>query len=188
VIASRARSLPGGVSGVPELGRSRQEEIANLPACSCEGCSETAQPQLAGFGEKVRMRSEQYLNPDRRSDSRALHALESCLSHPAVALSIVGADAVWVVISMVVGFPSRLETIFQTLVAAVTLGMVLVIQHTQSRQQEVTQRKLDELLNAVPNTDEGIISLEAGSDDDLRRVRGVHRDFRAAGPTGKEGR
>ena len=56
---------------------------------------------------------------------------------------------------MVVGFPSRLETIFQTLVAAVTLGMVLVIQHTQSRQQEVTQRKLDELLNAVPNTDKG---------------------------------
>jgi len=117
-----------------------------------------------------------------------LHALESCLSHPAVALSIVGADAVWVVFSMAVGFPSRLETIFQTLVAAVTLGMVLVIQHTQSRQQEVTQRKLDELLNAVPNTDEGIISLEAGSDDDLRRVRRVHRDFRAAGPTGKEGR
>jgi hypothetical protein len=39
----------------------------------------------------------------------------------------------------------------------------------------------------VPNTDEGIISLEAGSDDDLRRVRRVHRNFRAAGPTGKEG-
>src|SRR6185312_3795015 len=61
------------------------------------------------FGEKVRMRAEQYLNPDRRSDSRVLHALESCLSHPAVALSIVGADAVWVVFSMAVGFPSRLR-------------------------------------------------------------------------------
>jgi len=140
------------------------------------------------FGEKVRMRAEQYLNPDRRSDSRVLHALESCLSHPAVALSIVGADVVWVVFSTVAGFPSRLETIFQTLVAAVTLGMVLVIQHTQSRQQEVTQRKLDELLDAVPNTDEGIIGLEAGSDDDLRRVRRMHRDFRAARPTEQEKR
>ena len=134
------------------------------------------------------MRAEQYLNPDRRSDSRVVHALESCLSHPAVALSIVGTDVVWVVFSTVVGFPSRLETIFQTLVAAVTLGMVLVIQHTQSRQEEVTQRKLDELLNAVPHTDEAMIGLEAGSDEDLRRVRRVHRDFRAARPTDQEKR
>jgi low affinity Fe/Cu permease len=140
------------------------------------------------FGEKVRMRAEQYLNPDRRSDSRVLHALESCLSHPAVALSIVGADVVWVVFSTVVGFPSRLETIFQMLVAAVTLAMVLIIQHTQSRQQEVTQRKLDELLNAVPHTDEAMIGLEAGSDEDLQRVRRMHRDFRAARPTDQEKR
>jgi low affinity Fe/Cu permease len=126
------------------------------------------------------------LNPDRRSDSRVLHALESCLSHPAVALSIVGTDVVWVVFSIIVGFPSRLETIFQTLVAAVTLAMVLIIQHTQSRQQEVTHRKLDELLNAIPHADERIIGLEAGSDDDLRRVRRMHRDFRGARPTEHE--
>jgi len=88
---------------------------------------------------------------------------------------------------MAVGFPSRLETIFQTLVAAVTLGMVLVIQHTQSRQQEVTQRKLDELLNAVPNTDEGIISLEAGSDDDLRRVEKSASRLPGRRPYGERG-
>ena len=78
------------------------------------------------------------LNTGRRSDSRVLHAHESCLSHPAVALSIVGADVVWVVLSAVACFPSRFEAILQTLVAAVTLAMVLIIQHTQSRRQEVT--------------------------------------------------
>ena len=107
-----------------------------------------------------------------------LHALESCLSHPAVALAIVGADLVWVAFSVAVGFPSRLEVIFQTLVAALTLAMVLIIQHTQARQQVVTQRKLDELLNAVPNTDSAVIGLEAGSDEDLRETTRMHRDFR----------
>jgi low affinity Fe/Cu permease len=119
------------------------------------------------------------VNPDRRSDSRVLHALESWLSHPGLALAIVGADLVWVAFSVIGGFPNRLETIFQTLVAAMTLAMVLIIQHTQARQQAVIQRKLDELLNAVPQTDETVIGLEAGSDDDLREVTETHREFRA---------
>lgn len=93
-------------------------------------------------------------NADRRPDSRVLHTLEGWLSHPGVAAGLVGADAVWLAVSIAVGFPNRLEVIFQTLVAAVTLAMVLIIQHTQARQQTVIQRKLDELLAAVPRTDE----------------------------------
>jgi hypothetical protein len=42
--------------------------------------------------------------------------------------------------SVAVGFPTRLETIFPTLVAALTLALVFVIQHTQAREQLVTQR------------------------------------------------
>jgi low affinity Fe/Cu permease len=95
-------------------------------------------------------------NPDRRRDSRVLHALESWLSHPGVALGIVLLDVVWVVFSVVDRFPGRLEAIFQTLVAATTLAMVLVIQHTQARQQAVTRRELDELLRAVARTDESM--------------------------------
>lgn len=129
------------------------------------------------------MCAEPNLHPDRRSDSRVLHALESCLSHPGVAVAIVGADLVWVAVSIAVGFASRLETIFQTLVAALTLAMVLIIQHTQARQQAVIQRKLDELLNAVPNTNERVMGLEAGSDDDLRKATRMHRDVRTGRST-----
>ena len=73
------------------------------------------------------------LNPDRRSDSRVLHALESCLSHPGVALAIVGADLVWVVFSVAVGFPTRLEAIFQTLVAALTSMSYSALYRTRIR-------------------------------------------------------
>jgi hypothetical protein len=56
----------------------------------------------------------------------------------------------WIIVSVVAGFPARWETIFQTVVAALTLAMVFVIQHSQARHQRATQRKLDEILLAIP--------------------------------------
>ncbi|MCW2753913.1 MAG: hypothetical protein JWQ32_1324 [Marmoricola sp.] len=87
-------------------------------------------------------------------------------------------DLLWVAFSARFEFPTRLETIFQTLVAAVTLAMVFVIQHTQARQQAVTQRKLDEILRALPEADNALVTLENASDQALKRVTRKHRDVR----------
>jgi low affinity Fe/Cu permease len=65
------------------------------------------------------------------------------------------------------GFPRHGEIIFQTVVAVVTLVMVFVIQHTQSRQQVATQLKLDELIRAIPNADNLLVHIEAAGDDEL---------------------
>ncbi len=73
----------------------------------------------------------------RPPGSRLLHVIDREASRPLVAWVLVSADVVWLLYSAVVGFPSRLETIFQTLVAALTLAMVFVIQHTQAREQLV---------------------------------------------------
>jgi low affinity Fe/Cu permease len=51
------------------------------------------------------------------------------------AVLVVAATAVWIIVSIATGFPVRWETIFQTVVAALTLAMVFVIQHTQARHQ-----------------------------------------------------
>lgn len=67
-------------------------------------------------------------------------------SRPLTALIVLAGAALWVLVSLADGFPGRWETVFQTLVAALTLAMVFVIQHTQARQQAATQRKLDEIL------------------------------------------
>lgn len=90
----------------------------------------------------------------------------------------VSAGALWVLFSALVGFPSRLETVFQTLVAALTLIMVFVIQHTQTRHQVATQRKLDEILRALPGADNAIISLEDADDATLVSTRKIHRSLR----------
>ena len=115
---------------------------------------------------------------NRVPGSRLLHQIDQLASRPSVAVAVVAGDAVWLVYSSAIGFPNRLETIFQTLVAALTLAMVFVIQHTQSRQQIATQRKLDEILSALPHASNTLIALEDGSDQALGSAREAHRELR----------
>ena len=88
--------------------------------------------------------------------------------------------AVWLAVSIVAGFPARWETVFETVTSALTLAMVFVIQHTQARYQRATQRKLDELLLAVPGTDSSLLTLEHASDDELHAAGHQHLSAREA--------
>lgn len=122
-----------------------------------------------GSGEKAEQRN---------LGSRVLHTLVRWAANPTLALSVVTADVLWVLYSAVFGFPARLETVFQTLAAATTLAMVFVIQHTQARAQEATQRKLDEILRASPGADNSLITLEEAPDNELKAASDAHRDLR----------
>jgi len=112
-------------------------------------------------------------------ESRFLHAVDRIASRPRLAIVLITADVLWVVFSFAVDFPTRLEVGFGTVVAAITLAMVFVIQHTQARQEAVTQRKLDELLRAVPAANNSFVTLEEAPDAELRAVTQVHREVRA---------
>jgi len=52
--------------------------------------------------------------------------------------------------------------------------MVFAIQHTQARQESATQRKLDELLRALPAADNRLIAVEQGPDAELEAL--IDRD------------
>jgi low affinity Fe/Cu permease len=93
---------------------------------------------------------------------------------------VVAAAGAWLAVSIVAGFPARWETVFQTAVSALTLAMVFVIQHTQARHQRATQRKLDEILLAIPGTDNALVRLEHASDDEQHAVGHQHRTIRQA--------
>ena len=114
----------------------------------------------------------------RAPGSHLLHSIDRLASRPLVAMALVAADAAWVIYSISVGFESRLETAFETIVAAVTLAMVFVLQHTQARDQLVVQRKLDALLAAVPRADNSLIALEEASDAELAAVHTEHLALR----------
>jgi low affinity Fe/Cu permease len=114
----------------------------------------------------------------KRPASRVLHALDRASSTSWFALTVVALDLLWVLFSLRFEFPARLERIFQTVVAAFTLAMVFVIQHTQARQEAATQRKLDEILASLPDSDKSLISLERAPDEELREVTRKHHDAR----------
>jgi low affinity Fe/Cu permease len=119
--------------------------------------------------------------PDNGGDigTRLIHLIGRGSALPAVAWTLLSADLLWVVYSVAAGFPGRIESIFQTLVSAVTLAFVFVIQHTQTREQVVTQRKLDEILRSIPHADNTLIGLEEATDTELAAVHADHRELRA---------
>ncbi len=118
--------------------------------------------------------------PSRSPVSLLLSGADMYASRPMTAVLVVTAAGAWLVVSIVAGFPARWETIFDTVVSAVTLAMVFVIQHTQARHQRATQRKLDEILLAIPGTDNALVTLEHASDDELHSVGHQHRSVRQA--------
>ena len=112
--------------------------------------------------------------------SRWLSRVDELASRPLAVLLVVGGAAVWIAVSIAAGFPARWETVFETLVAALTVSMVFVIQHTQARHQRATQRKLDEILLAVPGTDNSLLTIEHASDEELHATGHQHRQARQA--------
>ena len=75
--------------------------------------------------------------------------------------------SVWAVIGVVTRFPSWWQVTLYSTTSAVTLVMVFAIQHTQRREQLVTQRKLDELVRAQPDADDRMIAAEGATDSQL---------------------
>ena len=75
--------------------------------------------------------------------------------------------AAWAIVGLVTGFPTWWQVALYSTTSAVTVVMVFAIQHTQHREQMVTQRKLDELLRALPAADDRVIAAEAATDAEL---------------------
>ena len=86
--------------------------------------------------------------------------------------------AAWTVVGLLAGFPRWWETVLYSSAASVTVIMVFAIQHTQGREQVVTQRKLDELLRAQPGADDHLIAAEAASDEELEALARLNSDDR----------
>ena len=112
--------------------------------------------------------------------SRFLYRIDHYSSLPSAAIAVTVLVIGALVTGAVVGFRPTWATAFSVATSAVTLVMVFSIQHTQGREQAATQRKLDELLRALPGTEESLILLEEAPEDVLREVEDQQRDRRAA--------
>ena len=83
---------------------------------------------------------------------------------------VLGLLACLLLVGAILGFPSGWVTASEVGLSSVTLVMVFAIQHTQGREQAASQRKLDELLRALPGARERLMMLEEAPDSVLRDV------------------
>ena len=99
--------------------------------------------------------------------SRQLHWLNELSASSAATAVAAAITVVSLVAALLVNSASKVLTGFEALSSGVTLVMIFTVQHTQSRQQAAVQRKLDELLRALPGTDQRLLHLESAPQAEL---------------------
>jgi low affinity Fe/Cu permease len=104
---------------------------------------------------------------NQRRVSRGLHWVGEATSRAGVAAMVAFIVFLYAILLSIFGFPGHWEEGFSTFAAAISLVMLFVIQHTQSRQQIATQLKLDELIKAIPEADDLLVHIETAQDEEL---------------------
>jgi low affinity Fe/Cu permease len=111
--------------------------------------------------------------------SRILYRAEHYSSLPGVAIGIIFILLCVVAVGAALRFPTRWVDCVEVSASAITLAMVFAIQHTQGREQAATQRKLDELLRALPGAAESLMMLEEAPKEFMLDVEQSQRDSRS---------
>src|SRR5664280_2150897 len=113
--------------------------------------------------------------------SRILYKIEHYGALPAVALAV-SLGVVVVVVIATLRFPTRWVAAFEVFASAITVVMVFAILHTQGREQAATQRKLDEVIHALPGADESLMMLEEASRENMLEVEDEQRTIKSLSP------
>jgi low affinity Fe/Cu permease len=108
---------------------------------------------------------------NQRRISRVLHGIGDLTSKAGAALSAAAVVLVFAIVLALDRFPLNWETAFSAVASGVTLVMLFVIQHTQSRHQLALQLKLDELIRTSPAADDQLVHIEIADDAELDELK-----------------
>ena len=124
---------------------------------------------------------------DHRSlASRLLHLLGRASQSSATSLVAAVVSVGFLVAALLAPRATPVLTAFEALAAAVTLVMVFALQHTQGRQQAAIQRKLDEILRALPGADNRLLQVETASEVELSELGDHHYQVRSDAITDRQ--
>ena len=86
---------------------------------------------------------------------------------------------IWAVTGPFFGFSDTWQLVINTGTTVITFLMVFIIQHTQTRDTQAIQLKLDELLRAVKEARNEMIGVEDKSEEALEKIK---KEFQAINP------
>ena len=89
----------------------------------------------------------------------------------------------WAITGPIFGFSDTWQLVINTGTTVVTFLMVFLIQHTQNRESEATQLKLNELIRAAKGAKNSLLDLEDLDDEDLDRMRESYEQLAATART-----
>lgn len=109
--------------------------------------------------------------------SRIACATARATGHPATfgvgVLAVLG----WAAAGPYFGFSDTWQLVINTTTTIITFLMVFLIQHTQNRDSEALQIKLDELIRAVDGANNAAIDLETMDAASLERIRARYAEL-----------
>lgn len=85
--------------------------------------------------------------------------------------------AVWLITGPLFGFSDTWQLVINTATTIITFLMVFVIQHTQNRDTDALQVKLDELIRAVEGANNALLDLEEMEEEELELLRVRYADL-----------
>jgi low affinity Fe/Cu permease len=82
-----------------------------------------------------------------------------------------GSIALWAATGPVFGFSEGWQMVVNTGTTIVTFLMVFALQHTQNRESQAINARLDELIRAIPGARNALIVIDADPEADIEALR-----------------
>ena len=116
------------------------------------------------------------------------HAVASAVGHPAAFGLTMLIVVVWLITGPFFHYSDTWQLTINTGTSVITFLMVFVIQNTQNRESQALQLKLDELIRAMKDARNEMVSIEDLSDEDLHRLKKEFEHVRQAAEAGQSPR
>ncbi|MBV9015967.1 MAG: low affinity iron permease family protein [Alphaproteobacteria bacterium] len=103
---------------------------------------------------------------------------EQQVARPGAAFAAIAFVALWLAVGPLYGWSNSWQLVINTSSSVITLVMVFVIQHTQRRDTQAIQLKLDELIRVDSEARNELISLEAKPEIAVEEVKSAFEELR----------